>query len=153
MPNQYIQVAIPVPMRQLFTYQVPDELQSPTIQVGERIAVPFGNRKVIGIVLSIEDYCDIEEKKLKKVKQRLNDNFHLSKSLVSFLQLCAHYYHHPIGDVFQQALPVNLRKIEKLALTPPMVWHSHETDELLTIEVEQLGKESGKTICFVSINQ
>ena len=113
MPNQYIQVAIPVPMRQLFTYQVPNELQSPPIQIGERIAVPFGSRKVIGIVLGIEEHCDIEEKKLKKVNQRLNDNFHLSQSLVSFFQLCAHYYHHPVGDVFQQALPVNLRKIEK----------------------------------------
>ena len=130
MSNQYIQVAIPVPMRQLFTYQVPYELQSPAIQIGERIAVPFGARKVIGIVLNIDEHCDIEEKKLKKVSQRLNDSFHLSKPLVSFLQLCAHYYHHPIGDVFQQALPLLLRKIEKVTLTPPMVWQVKESTDL-----------------------
>jgi len=143
-PNQYVQVAIPVPMRQLFTYQVPNELQSPLIKIGERIAVPFGSRKVIGIVLSIEDHCDIEAKKLKKISQRLNDNFHLSQSLVSFLQLSAHYYHHPIGDVFQQALPVNLRKIEKLSLTPPMVWHSNKIDERLTAEINKLEKKAAK---------
>ncbi len=150
-PNQYIQVAIPVPMRQLFTYQVPDELQNPPIQIGERIAVPFGSRKVIGIVLSIEEQCDIEEKKLKKVNQRLNDHFNLSQSLVSFLQLCAHYYHHPVGDVFQQALPVNLRKIEKVSLTPPMVWHSSKINEQLAAEVTKLEKKAAKQFALYQL--
>ncbi|MGL1957044.1 MAG: primosomal protein N' [Colwellia sp.] len=124
MPSQYLQVAIPVPMRQLFTYQVPDALQSPAISLGERVVVPFGSREVIGLVIAIQDHCDIESKKLKKIKTRLNDNFHLSASLVKFLRLCADYYHHPVGDVFQQALPSLLRQVKKVDLSPPMVWHS-----------------------------
>lgn len=124
MPEQYIQVAIPVPMRQLFTYKVPEELTFPVIELGERVVVPFGPRKVIGIVIDENAQCDIEIKKLKQITSRLNDNFHLSKPLVSFLQLCAHYYHHPIGDVFQQALPILLRKIENITISPPMVWQA-----------------------------
>lgn len=130
MSNQYIQVAIPVPMRQLFTYLVPEQLQTPTIVVGERVVIPFGSRKVIGIVLGANNECDVDEKKLKKIESRLNDNFHLSQSLVNFLQRCAQYYHHPVGDVFQQALPVLLRKIEKVTLTPPTVWHITSNTEV-----------------------
>jgi len=128
-PEQYIQVAIPVPMRQLFTYQVPETLSLPKIKVGERIAVPFGSRKVIGIVIDAQAQCNFDVKKVKNIAGRLNDNFNLSKSLVSFLQLCAHYYHHPVGDVFQQALPILLRKIENISLSPPMVWQVQTPNE------------------------
>ncbi|MEW6981045.1 primosomal protein N' [Colwelliaceae bacterium 6471] len=120
--EQYIQIAIPVPMRQLFTYQVPIALQSPGIQLGERVLVPFGSRQVIGIVLSIDSQCDIANEKLKAILARVSDNFHFDASMLSFLQLCANYYHHPIGDVFQQALPVLLRQITQPDIVTPKVW-------------------------------
>ncbi|TPH17733.1 primosomal protein N' [Litorilituus lipolyticus] len=142
MTKQYIQVAIPVPMRQLFTYSVPEALQQPIIKLGERIVVPFGHRKVIGIVIGVENENTFEENKIKAISARLNDNFHLSLPLVSFLQLCAHYYHHPIGDVFQQALPVILRQIEKVDLKPPMVWHA--TDDIAKTDIENLIKKAPK---------
>ena len=125
MSEQYIQVAVPVPMRQLFTYQVPEEMQTPPIKIGERVAVSFGARQVIAVVISIDDKCTVEAK-IKLISKRLNDSFHLSTSLVSYLKLCANYYHHPIGDVFQQALPKLLRQVKKVDLQPPKVWHSTE---------------------------
>jgi len=123
-PNYYVKVAVPVPMRQLFTYQVPEEMQLSAIKVGERVAVGFGARKVIAIVIAVTHECDIDQKKIKTISQRLNDNFNLSASLVNYLQLCANYYHHPIGDVFQQALPKLLRQVKNLDRQPPMVWRS-----------------------------
>lgn len=128
MSEQYVQVAVPVPMRQLFTYQVPAEMQHPRIKVGERVAVSFGARKVIAIVMTIDDKCTITSK-IKPISQRLHDSFHLSPVLVSFLKLCADYYHHPIGDVFQQALPKLLRQVKKIDLQPPMVWHSENMSQ------------------------
>ena len=137
MSEQYVQVAVPVPMRQLFTYQVPEEMQTPAIKIGERIAVSFGARQVIAIVIAINTDIDtivdekrtIDAKKIKPIAKRLNDSFHLSGFLVDFLTLCANYYHHPIGDVFQQALPKLLRQVEKVDLKPPMVWHSSDVTE------------------------
>jgi primosomal protein N' (replication factor Y) len=143
-PDRFIQVAIPVPMRQLFTYRVPKTLLSPSINIGERVVVPFGSRKVIGIVIENDAECDFELSKVKAIAGRLNDNFNLSQSLVSFLQLCAHYYHHPVGDVFQQALPVLLRKIENVALTPPMVWQAKTLDDERKQIVAKLAKKSEK---------
>ena len=124
MSEHYIEVAIPVPMRQLFTYSVPDELLMPTLSIGERVVVPFGPRKVIGIVTNNQAKCNFDPAKVKKINDRLHDHFNLNQTLVNFLVLCSHYYHHPVGDVFHQALPVLMRKIEKVTLSPPMVWHS-----------------------------
>jgi len=142
--EHYIQVAIPVPMRQLFTYQVPASLHSPAIQVGERVVVPFGPRKVIGIVIDEQAECNFDPKKVKRITDRLNDNFNLSKQLVSFLQLCAHYYHHPVGDVFQQALPILLRKIENITLTPPMVWQTQSNNTNHKEVLSTLEKKAAK---------
>lgn len=137
MSNQYVQVAVPVPMRQRFTYQVPENLQTPDIKIGERIVVPFGSRQVVAIVLDVQIECDIDKKKLKAIYSRVKDNFHLSNALVNFLQSCANYYHHPIGDVFQQALPVLLRQVKSIEISPTMLWQCSdisqtEKNELLT---------------------
>ncbi|TWX68633.1 primosomal protein N' [Colwellia demingiae] len=151
MSEQYIQVAIPVPMRQLFTYRVPEALSDPAIEVGERVAVPFGPRKVIGIVIDAQAQCDFEVSKVKNITARLNDNFNLSKSLVSFLQLCAHYYHHPVGDVFQQALPILLRKIENITLSPPMVWQAQPSNENNKNLLSKLEKKAAKQYALYQI--
>ena len=131
-------------MRQLFTYQVPEKLSSPAIKVGDRVAVPFGSRKVIGIVIDAQAECNFDIKKVKSIAGRLNDNFNLSQSLVSFLQLCAHYYHHPVGDVFQQALPILLRKIENISLSPPMVWQAKTPNEDNADILAKLAKKAAK---------
>ncbi len=131
-------------MRQLFTYQVPKKLQTPAIEVGERVVVSFGARKVIGIVINNTAQCDFDVNKVKAITGRLNDNFNLSQSLVSFLQRCAQYYHHPVGDVIQQALPVLLRKIENITLTPPMVWQAQELDDDLVKIVDKLSIKAAK---------
>ncbi|KGJ91114.1 primosomal protein N' [Colwellia psychrerythraea] len=144
MSEHYIQVAIPVPMRQLFTYRVPTSLCSPAIKVGERVVVPFGPRKVIGLVIDEQAECNFEPNKIKNITGRLNDNFNLSKQLVSFLQLCAHYYHHPVGDVFQQALPVLLRKIENITLSPPMVWQTKTANKEQETSLKKLEKKAAK---------
>jgi primosomal protein N' (replication factor Y) len=121
----YVEVAIPVPMRQLFTYHVPETLLS-HLHIGERVLVPFGSRQVIGIVLSITDECDVPSNKLKSILSRLHDSLHVSEHLLVFLSLCAKYYHHPVGDVFQQALPVLLRQIKQPDISPATVWSCTE---------------------------
>lgn len=152
--KSYVQVAVPVPMRQLFTYRIPTELQKPPILIGERVAVSFGTRQVIAIVVAIGNDCDIDVKKIKPISKRLNDTFHLSDSLVSFLKLCANYYHHPIGDVFQQALPKLLRQVKKIDIKPPMVWQSVKiTDEVKKHLVKLETKAPKQYALFQLINK
>jgi primosomal protein N' (replication factor Y) len=142
MQIQYIQVAIPVPMRQLFTYQVPIDMQTPAVHIGERVIVPFGPRELVGIVLSIEQQSDLPSNKLKAIKSRIADSFHFDATLLSFLKRCADYYHHPIGDVLKQALPVLLRQIKQPDISLPTRWRctttQHET------ELSNLKKKAAK---------
>ena len=131
--NIYVEVAIPVPMRQLFTYFLPVKLQSPEIALGERIVVPFGSRQVVGIVTKITNECEIPANKLKNVLSRMQHSFNLDDQMLHFLKACASYYHHPMGDVFQQALPVLLRKIEPPKIAPSTLWLCSQAVEQQTI--------------------
>lgn len=124
---QYVQVAIPVPMRQLFTYQLPEKLNTPKIERGERVIVPFRSRQVVAIVLSLDDDTEYDENKIKPILSRVKDNFKFSNQLVTFLQMCADYYHHPIGDVYQQALPVLLRQLKQPDVELPQIWLTKPT--------------------------
>ncbi|OUS26385.1 primosomal protein N' [Thalassotalea sp. 42_200_T64] len=118
----YLQIALPIPMRQSFTYLLPETLNHLSFSSGDRVLVPFGNRKLIGVVLSVSDECDVASAKLKAIIERLDDNSKLSSQQVDFLSLCARYYHHPIGDVVTQALPILLRQIKPVDLSPPACW-------------------------------
>jgi primosomal protein N' (replication factor Y) len=141
--NQYVEVAIPVPMRQLFTYQLPTKLQTPEVVIGERVIVPFGARQVIGIITNIESECDVPASKLKAVLSRMDSRFNIDPLLLKFLSACARYYHHPIGDVFQQALPILLRKIEPPKLVTPTLWLSTAdiNDELMVTLAKKAPKQ------------
>jgi len=138
--DSYIQVAIPVPMRQLFTYIVPSSMLTIDIQVGERVVVPFSHRQVIGIVLAITDTTDIPPAKLKRILSRISSDTHIPQTLIKLLTLCANYYHHPIGDVFQQALPVLLRQIEAPKTIPNISWQvlKDSEDNTLKNSIEKL---------------
>ena len=140
----YVQVAIPVPMRQLFTYKVPAKLATKAVQLGERVIVPFGSRQVVAIVLSIDESTEYELEKIKSVLSRVNDSFSFSPELLSFIQRCSDYYHHPIGDVFQQALPVLLRQIKQPDLALPQIWLAKEplNDDVLAATAKRSPKQA-----------
>ena len=46
----YIDVSLPVPLDQPFTYALPETLRH-RVQAGCRMLVPFGSRKLTGVIL------------------------------------------------------------------------------------------------------
>ena len=111
-----IEVAIAVPLNKTFDYQSDHE-----VAVGARVKVPFGAKKVIGIVLANKDKSDFN--KLKSVVEVLDEVPILDKPILDFLFWAAKYYHHPIGEVLLAAMPKNLRlgkeaKIKKVIGLP-----------------------------------
>ncbi len=118
----YLQVAIPVPMRQLFTYAVSSSHFPEELVIGQRVLVNFANRKVIGIILAIDEQSAIPTDKIKPILSQIKSADHFPKSLLKLLTLCADYYHHPIGEVFQQALPVLLRQAKTPEIPVMMYW-------------------------------
>ncbi|CAC9438256.1 Helicase PriA essential for oriC/DnaA-independent DNA replication [uncultured Gammaproteobacteria bacterium] len=97
-----LEVAIPVPLTQTFDYKSEVEVAK-----GVRVKVPFGCKKVIGIVLAQKDKSNFE--KLRSIEEVLDDTPILDQPMLDFLRWSAQYYHHPIGEVISTALPKNLR--------------------------------------------
>jgi primosomal protein N' (replication factor Y) len=128
MPNAsaayYVQVAVPVPMRQLFTYQVPHDIDITSLKIGQRAVVPFAGRKLVAVIMAISEQCEIASSKLKTIIELQQDEYYFSAQELDFLKQCASYYHHPIGDVIQQALPTLLRQVDHVAITLPELWQA-----------------------------
>ncbi|GAB3027083.1 primosomal protein N' [Bowmanella dokdonensis] len=109
MNQLFAQVALPVPMRSLFDYQVPSSLQC-SIALGMRVLVPFGRRKLVGVVLGLSPDTELAAEKIKTLETLLDDACVLSDLTLEWLNWASQYYQHPLGEVIHTALPVSLRK-------------------------------------------
>ena len=106
MPN-YLSVAIPTPLRKSFQYRCPDNT---TVTLGSRVEVPFGNRVVTGIVVSIDAAPVIALARIKPITKVLDELPVLPPSIFELCMQTARYYKHPIGEVFSTALPQLIRR-------------------------------------------
>ena len=113
---QITEVAIPVPLHNTFDYLCKDK-----VGIGSRVKVPFGNKKVTGIVLSHKDKSSFT--KLREVEEVIDHEVLLSKEILTFLSWSANYYHHPIGEVLSNAIPKNLRNGKPAVIKKPGELH------------------------------
>lgn len=118
-------VALPIKLHQQFDYIVPPELID-NIVIGQRVSVPFGNRNLIGIVLSLSNESQFDNNKLKPINQLIDEQPIFSASLWQFLLWSADYYHYPIGEVLFHALPILLRQGRKASLDETYQWQLTE---------------------------
>ena len=65
-----VDVALNKPLAQAFTYRVPDELVA-RVKPGVRVAVPFGRRREVGIVVDLPESSDLPTEKLRARSWRL----------------------------------------------------------------------------------
>ncbi|SUI92624.1 primosomal protein N' [Shewanella morhuae] len=105
----FVEVALPVPMRQTFSYRVPESYPS-TPHIGVRVNVPFGRQQLIGLVTGITDTCSLAPKQIKSVLEFIDDKPLLPESLYKLTLWAARYYFCSQGQMLTQALPVALRK-------------------------------------------
>lgn len=134
MSESFLQIALPVPMRQQFTYLLPDKFAPLPITTGIRVVVPFAGRQLVGVITGIVQQTDLPKEKIKAISQILTDDFPLPNTLVKFITTCANYYHHPLGEVFQLALPVVMRKIDQSAtqqMAAEVRWHANVSNKTL----------------------
>jgi len=112
-PNiSILRIAIDTPLRRVFDYLPPidfpkDELVN--LKVGTRIHVPFGARKVVGILLEVRDNTDVPINKLKAAFCFLDSETVFSKPVLDLCLFASQYYHHSLGEVLFTALPALLR--------------------------------------------
>ena len=101
---QFCDVAVPVPLDSVFTYRVPEQV---VLAAGNRVLVPFGRQRVIGIVTSVHDRAP--KMVAKNVLQSPDppDAPALTTELLRLGQWISDYYLAPVGEVFRGMLPLN----------------------------------------------
>ena len=102
--SPYVEVALPVPLRRLFTYGVPDALRG-SLRCGSRVAVSFNRRKLAGVVVSGRDELPEGVKRALAVAGLLESEPVFTPELLRFLEQAAKYYMHPLGEVLRAAAP------------------------------------------------
>ena len=101
--TEYCEVAVPVPLDQLFTYKLDRGIST---EAGARVLVPFRERRLIGIVTELHDRAPTFA--AKNVLESLDESGTpaLTEELVRLGRWISVYYLAPIGEVFRTMLPL-----------------------------------------------
>ncbi|HVH84766.1 MAG TPA: primosomal protein N', partial [Steroidobacteraceae bacterium] len=110
-PNpQFFRVAVDTPLRRLFDYLPPAQASGDAEpRPGTRVRVPFGRRRMIGVVMGVSGTSDLPAERLKPILEVLDAAPPLEASALALIQWAAEYYHHPVGQVLASALPRLMR--------------------------------------------
>ena len=145
--NTYFRIAIPTPLRRHFDYLVPANFHSKLALAGVRVRVPFGRQTLIGILIEIVHETDVPLNKMKAVIEVLDEKPIFNTELLQLLRWCTLYYHHPIGEVMQNALPVKLRQGAPTEIKGIKRWQL--TPEGAQLELQSL-KRAAKQIALIA---
>jgi primosomal protein N' (replication factor Y) len=120
MSSNYCEVALPVPLRSLFTYAIPERLAG-SVCAGSRVLVPFRNRAMTGVVVELAARRPDPErvKNVREIAEVLDPIPALSSKLLELGRWVGGYYVAPPGEVFRAMLPpqVDIRHERELLLT------------------------------------
>ncbi|HEV2905635.1 MAG TPA: hypothetical protein VGW32_11330, partial [Pyrinomonadaceae bacterium] len=120
---KFAQVALPVHLRKLFTYKLPESMQQKA-RVGSRVVVRLGNKPMTGYIVALlpklREGTSLIESELKEVEELLDGEPSLTPEVVELARWVAEYYAAPLGEVMRAALPagINTSIMQVVAITP-----------------------------------
>jgi len=103
--QKILKVAIDVPINQLFDY-LPNE---DSFSIGQYVTIPFGRRKLIGVICEISLSSDIHPSKLKSIIN-VDPEIIFDAQMFKLLNFVSKYYHYPIGQTIMSVVPSRLKK-------------------------------------------
>lgn len=100
----YIDVILPIPLKQKFTYSIRDD-EVDFLQTGMRVAVPFGKSKIYtAIVIKVHQKSPVGYE-TKEIDQILDTHPIVTLTQLKHWQWIATYYMCTLGEVIRAALP------------------------------------------------
>jgi primosomal protein N' (replication factor Y) len=106
--SRLIEVAVPLPLHDSFTYVVPDELAE-ALGIGARVQVPFGRRKLVGYVVGFLESTEL--KRVKEITAVLDEPPLLTSKLLELGRWMASYYACSLGESLRAILPTGARRV------------------------------------------
>lgn len=101
----WVRVALDVPLPGPFDYR-----SDAPVGVGLRVIVPFGRRKMIGVVVDNPAEPSYDPKQIRPIEQVLDDLPPFDEDWLRLARFAADYYQRPLGEVMLPTLPPPLRK-------------------------------------------
>ena len=111
------EVAFNLPIKEVFTYKIPPEFFG-KVQVGMRVFVPFGKRRITGYVVKLSSSWD-KKFKLKSISDLPDTKPVVDKEILALTKWLSDYYQCSWGEAIRAALPAGLddEDSEELSLT------------------------------------
>ena len=109
MNSQLIEVLVPIPLMEKFSYLAPKDDQAPLKQ-GSRVLVPFGRRTLVGIIWNFSKKDSSDPRKYKHIIKVLDDRPLLDSHSIDLAEWASRYYHYPLGEIISYFFPPSLRK-------------------------------------------
>lgn len=134
----FVDVALPLPIPQLYTYRVPQEFEE-LVQSGVRVIVQFGRQKVItGVIFHVHHNAPTIYQ-AKPLLDILDAAPILHQVQLKFMNWLSKYYLCTFGEVLNAALPSGLKlsSESRIQLHPEHDWHeakyAYDDKELLLL--------------------
>jgi primosomal protein N' (replication factor Y) (superfamily II helicase) len=143
----YADLMLPVPLRQLFTYRVPEEWAH-MVSAGCRVVVYFGNKRIMTGVIVVLHQNFTEGFTPKYLHDILETEPSVTAAQLRFFQWVADYYMCGVGEVMNMALPAGLKiqsqsriqanpdftSVQDLSETETQIWNLLKQKESIGFE-------------------
>lgn len=132
-----LRLALPTPLRRLFDYLPPQDLDLTKIKPGVRVLVPFQSRTLVGVLISVEINSSVAYEKLKTAISVLDETPLFPEDVYKLCHWAANYYHYSLGEVMSAALPAILRKGKPAEVKPKSAPIAAASDSSLKLNAAQ----------------
>ena len=123
----YAEVSVnsPIAQRRTFSYSIPPDL---SIETGQAVWVPFGNKVLQGIVLELTDYPAVEE--TKDIAGIIEPHPMLSPPQISLARWISEHYLSPLFDAVALMLPPGFERKAVTFIYSPLSPKERDTSSL-----------------------
>jgi primosomal protein N' (replication factor Y) len=114
----FAEVAVPVHVRQTFTYNLPGDLAS-RASVGCRVTVPFGQKTLTGFIVALHEQPagEVAQPDIKDVEELIDEAPVINDEILELTRWVSDYYFAPWGECIRAALPAGAAVVSERVLT------------------------------------
>ncbi len=143
MSEGILQIAVTTPVRRLFDYLPPLSNDAEPLP-GCRVMVPFGRRKLLGIIVASKTSSELDVSKLKRIETVLDPTPLFSEKELALCQWASQYYQYSLGEVFSAALPKLLREGRAAQFEQERLWTAIKPGD----QAQQLSRAAKQQTAF-----
>lgn len=130
----------------VFDYIIPEDL---CVEIGHRLIVPFGNRKIEGYCLAIKESSTYDQSKLKSIISIIDKDPLINQELIQLIHFMKDKYFLRYVDCFRLVLPTQIRSGKVKELVKKKVYLGD--DELVDEYVKNLRSNAKNALAIIML--